>query len=141
MALTVRQIELIRGTWTRVRPVSDMAAVLFYGRLFRLAPRSRALFEDDLTSQSRKLMDTLVFVVAHLDHGDELMAAARDLAIRHLDYKVTPEQYAPVGEALIWTLEQMLGSAFGEEEKAAWTTAYEDLAAAMIEAAYGKKAP
>ncbi len=131
------QISLIRASWARVAPVAPMAARLFYGRLFRIAPETRALFQEDMKAQGRKLMATLGFVVDHLDRPDVLAPAARDLARRHVGYHVTAEQYAPVGEALIWTLKELLGPAFGQQEKAAWLGAYASLSAMMIEAAYG----
>jgi hemoglobin-like flavoprotein len=40
-----------------------------------------------------------------------------------VDYGVKPAPYDSVGAALLWTLEQGLGSKFTDELKAAWTTA------------------
>ncbi len=138
VALSDEQIAMIRATWAKVAPLSSMAARLFYGRLFRAAPETRALFQTDMKAQGRKLMATLAFVVDHIDRPDALGPAARDLAIRHVGYNVTAEQYAPVGEALIWTLKELLGPAFGAQEKAAWLAAYTDLSTMMIDAAYGR---
>ena len=45
-----------------------------------------------------------------------------------LDFGVKAEHYAPVGEALLWTLGQGLGDGFTPEVKQAWTTAYTTLA-------------
>ncbi len=137
MALTQRQIAAIRTTWARVAPVPEMAAALFYGRLFRIAPQTRPLFRSDLGAQGRKLVDTLGFVVDHLDDPDALLPAARALAVRHVGYGVAAEHYAPVGEALVWTLQQMLGDGFGAAERDAWTEAYGAIAGEMVEAAYG----
>ncbi|MEM6680152.1 MAG: globin domain-containing protein, partial [Pseudomonadota bacterium] len=124
MALSAEQIAVIRATWAKVALVAPMASRLFYGRLFRLAPQTRALFHDDLAAQGRKLTATLGFVVDHLDRPDTLAPAACALAVRHLDYGVTADQYAPVGEALIWALKEILGPAFGPKESAAWLAAY-----------------
>ena len=46
-------------------------------------------------------------------------------------YGVTADQYAPVGAALLWTLEKGLGPDFTPETKAAWTEAYTVLAGVM----------
>ncbi|MEO1601627.1 MAG: globin domain-containing protein [Pseudomonadota bacterium] len=137
MALSAVQIVTIRATWAKIVPVAPMAARLFYGRLFRIAPETRALFAEDMKAQGSKLTATLGFVVDHLDRAEILAPAARDLAIRHVNYSVTADQYAPVGEALIWSLKELLGPAFGEGEKAAWLAAYTSLSEMMIEAAYG----
>ncbi|MEM6486671.1 MAG: globin domain-containing protein [Pseudomonadota bacterium] len=137
MAPTPEDIAIIRATWARCAPVAPMAARLFYGRLFRIAPETRALFAEDIKAQGAKLTATLGFVVDHLDRAETLAPAARDLAVRHVDYNVTAAQYAPVGEALIWALKELLGRAFGARERAAWLAAYTALSTMMIEAAYG----
>lgn len=134
MELRAEDIATIRRTWARVAPVSGMAAQLFYGRLFRLAPETRALFGTSIEEQGRKLIQTLGFVVDNLDRTDQVDAAARALAIRHVGYGAEPEHYAVVGEALIWTLSELLGPAFGEDERAAWSGAYAALSAEMIAA-------
>jgi len=41
------------------------------------------------------------------------------------------EHYAPVGAALLWTLEQGLGTAFTSDVKVAWSEAYSAVAGAM----------
>ena len=137
MALGPEDIAIVRTTRARVAPV---ASRLFYDRLFRIAPETRALFADDMKAQGRKLMATLRFGIDHLDRPDALTPAARALALRHLDYDVTADQYAPVGEALIWSLQELLGPAFGKREKAAWLAAYTALSSLMIDAAYGTPA-
>jgi nitric oxide dioxygenase len=45
---------------------------------------------------------------------------------------VAAEHYAPVGAALIWTLEQGLGDAFTAETREAWIAAYTLLSGVMI---------
>lgn len=138
MALTQDEIEKIRETWARLVPVSSIAAELFYGRLFKQAPGVRPLFSSDMTQQRQKLMQTLAFVVDHLDDLDQLTPAARDLAIRHVGYGVKADQYPHVGDALIWTFRRMLGAGFGPEEESAWTNAYGFLSSTMVAAAYGE---
>lgn len=136
MALSAEQIGLVRTTWARAVPVASLAASLFYGDLFKRAPETRALFKSDMDAQGEKLMATLGFVVDHLDEPDRLLPAAEDLARRHVDYGVTADQYAPVGAALLWTLEELLGADFGPNERGAWVTAYEVLSGYMITTAY-----
>jgi len=109
MALDSNDIAIVRRSWTKVAPIAPMAAQVFYGRLFRIAPGTRPLFASDVTAQGRKLIMTLGFVVDHLDRPDTLVPAAQELAIRHVGYKVTAEHYAPVGDALLWSLGELLG--------------------------------
>lgn len=134
------EVGLIRETWAKAAAAGPLTAQLFYGRLFKIAPETRRLFADDMTRQEQKLTATLGFVVDHLDRPETLLPAARDLAIRHIGYGVEAEDYAPVGAALIWALERLLGSDFGPAERAAWVKAYATLSDDMISNAYGSTA-
>lgn len=129
-------VELVQSTFAKVAPIADQAAAMFYARLFEIAPEVRPLFKADLTEQGAKLMQMIGTAVASLTNLDALVPVAQDLAKRHVDYGVTKEHYAVVGEALIWTLEQGLGAAFTADVKQAWVDVYGLLSSVMIEAAY-----
>jgi nitric oxide dioxygenase len=138
--MTPAQVELIQGSFAKVAPISEQAAALFYGRLFEIAPEARPLFRGDMDEQGRKLMATLAVVVNGLSNLDAMLPAASALAKRHVAYGVTPDHYAPVGEALIWTLERGLGAGWTQELAAAWAAAYATLSQFMIAQAYGRSA-
>ena len=110
----------------------------FYGRLFEIAPQVRGMFPDDLTEQKKKLMGMLGTTVGGLSHLDTLLPAVQALGRRHSGYGVTAAHYAPVGAALLWTLQQGLGEAFTPEVKDAWATAYIVLSTTMMSAANEK---
>ena len=42
------QITLVQSTWSKVLPVSETAADLFYNRLFEIDPSTEALFKGDM---------------------------------------------------------------------------------------------
>lgn len=133
--MTPTQIDLIRASWTKVEPIADTAAQLFYSRLFELDPRTRALFRrTDMDAQRRNLMQTLTVVVKGLDKLDAIVPAVRALGSRHAGYGVRAKDYDTVGAALLWTLEQGLGAEFDEPTREAWASAYGLLASVMIEA-------
>jgi nitric oxide dioxygenase len=48
-----------------------------------------------------------------------------------LKNSTSDEHYAPVGAALIWTLEQGLGDSFTDETREAWLIAYTAIAETM----------
>lgn len=133
--MTPHQIKLVQMSFAKVAPIAATAADLFYGRLFEIAPEVRAMFPDDLSGQKKKLMAMLGTAVAGLSRLDTLLPAVRALGQRHAGYGVTAEQYAPVGAALLWTLEKGLGDGFTAETRDAWATAYGVLSGTMIEAA------
>lgn len=138
--MTPSQIDLVQSSFAKVVPIAETAASLFYGRLFEVAPEVKPLFRGDMKEQGRKLMTTLAVVVNGLKAPESILPAAKALAVKHVGYGVTAEHYAPVGAALIWTLEQGLGDDFTPETRDAWLAAYTLLSGVMIEEAYPKAA-
>jgi len=134
--MTPQQVNQVQTSFIKIVPIADLAAALFHGRLFEMAPETRALFHGDMGRQGRKLMDALATVVNSLGDFEAIVPVARDLAKRHVAYGVVPEHYALVGSALVWTLEQRLGDEFTPTLRAAWEAAYSALSEMMIASAY-----
>ncbi|CUH77153.1 Nitric oxide dioxygenase [Tritonibacter multivorans] len=134
------EIQLVQASFAKVAPIADQAAGIFYDRLFEIAPHVKPYFKGDMKVQGAKLMTTLGVVVKGLRDLDKIVPVAQQLAIGHVAYGVTPEDYAPVGEALIYALKTGLGDDFTPDTANAWIRAYETLSSAMIEAAYSKAA-
>src|SRR5271155_1459283 len=93
MNLTPRQERLVRESFESVKEYSDSVVLLFYGRLFELAPQTRGLFKIGIRAQAAKLMDTLTNLVEALDRFEELRKDLTDLGRRHAEYKVEPAHY------------------------------------------------
>jgi hemoglobin-like flavoprotein len=138
--MTPEQIKEIQESFAKVGPISEQAAALFYRRLFEIAPSLSPLFRGDMQEQGRKLMATLGVVVNGLGNLEAILPAASALAKRHVEYGVKAADYAPVGEALLWTLERGLGAQWTAELAAAWSAAYGVLSEFMIGEAYGRSA-
>ena len=132
--MTSQQILLVRNSWPSIQLIRTLAGKLFYQRLFELQPAFRRMFPDDIGPQTRKLMTMLHLVVSNLDKLETFLPQIQALGKRHLSYGVKAEHFAPVGEALLWTLERGLGTAWTPELAEAWTAAYTVLAGAMVEA-------
>ena len=136
--MTPEQVQLVQQSFAKVAPISEQASVIFYDRLFEVAPSVRAMFPDDMTEQRKKLMATLAVVVGGLSNLEAVLPAASALAKRHVNYGAKAEHYPVVGGALLWTLEKGLGEAWTPEIAAAWTAAYGTLSTYMISEAYGR---
>jgi len=134
------QINLVQESFAKVAPISEQAAVLFYDRLFEVAPAVKVMFPADMKEQRKKLMATLAVVVNGLSHLESVLPAASALAKRHVSYGARPEHYPVVGGALLWTLEKGLGEAWTADVADAWTAAYGTLSGYMISEAYGAQA-
>jgi nitric oxide dioxygenase len=138
--MTPEQVARVQGSFAKVAPISEQAAVLFYDRLFELAPQVKPMFPGDMTEQRKKLMGTLAFVVNGLGNLDLVLPAASALAKRHVGYGVQAAHYPVVGSALLWTLEKGLGADWTPDVAEAWTAAYTTLSGYMIDEAYHRPA-
>lgn len=139
------QKTIIRQTFAQVAPLAQVAARLFYSRLFELAPATERLFRYPLGTagmarQGAKLIETLQVAVDSLDHPEQIAPLIEELGRRHAGYGVAAGDYDTVGAALLWTLQQCLGNGFTAEVEAAWGALYGHLAATMTRAAYATPA-
>lgn len=133
--MTPEQVELVKTSWEKVKPIADTAAELFYGKLFELDPELKSMFKGDMKEQGRKLMAMINTAVNSLDKLDDVVPAVQDLGKRHVGYGVKDKDYDTVAAALIWTLGQGLGDAFTDDVKGAWVETYTILATTMKDAA------
>jgi hemoglobin-like flavoprotein len=129
------QIQLIQGTFARVAPRANVAALVFYRRLFELDPNLRPLFSAEIEEQGRKLMQMLAAAVRLLEKPESLVPVLQDLGRRHVGYGVRDEHYDTVGEALLWMLGETLGPVFTAPAREAWASLYGVVAATMKSAA------
>ena len=133
--MTNDQIKLVQDSFRQVGPIAEIAAQLFYARLFELDPDLELIFKGNLTEQGRKLMQMLGLAVNSLTRMDQLLPVVRSLGTRHVSYGVRDKDYDTVGQALLWTLRKGLGEAFTPDVEAAWSNVYATLAAEMQSAA------
>jgi hemoglobin-like flavoprotein len=87
-----------------------------------------------MPEQSRKLLTMLSYVISKLDKLEDILDEVAKLAQRHQGYSVKAENYTAVGAAILWTLEQGLGTLWIEELKTAWVEVYTFISEAMIKA-------
>ena len=96
------QVKLVQESFAKVARISEKAAIIFYDRLFEVAPAVRAMFPDDMTEQRKKLMTMLAAVVNGLNNLESILPVASALAKRHASYGAKPEHYPVVGSTLLW---------------------------------------
>jgi Globin len=83
--MTPDQVKLVQQSFAKVALISETAAVIFYDRLFEIAPSVKAMFPADMTEQRKKLMATLAVVVnglgnlIHIAGRERVGAAPRQL--------------------------------------------------------------
>ncbi len=134
-------IELLAASFARVSANRTEAATIFYARLFMTAPELRPLFQSDLESQKRKLMSSLAQIVDFYRIGVDPKSYLASLGQSHQSYGVQRAHFDSVGDALLFTLAQVLGYEFTSEIRAAWVSAYAEVSAALIRAGDIEAAP
>jgi hemoglobin-like flavoprotein len=133
--LTPRQKRLVRESFESLREYSDSVVLLFYGRLFELAPHTREMFKIGMPEQARKLMNTLTSLIDSLDRFEELRQNLAELGRRHVGYNVEPAHYQLLVTALMWAFGQALDLEFDRETRTAWEQLLGAVSAVMIEGA------
>ena len=129
--MTKEDIARVQATWHTIEPVKRIAAELFYVKLFELDATLKLLFSDDLQQREQKFLQLVDATVQGLEYTDAMMAAMRELGIRHPLFGDSEEHHGTVAAALFWTLEKCLRKEFTEEVRASWARGFELLSQAM----------
>ena len=133
--LTEGKKRLVQSSFTKVAPIADKAAEIFYAKLFEKDPSLKSMFKGDMKEQGAKLMKMIGTAVNGLDDLNSIVPAVQNLGRGHVGYGVKDSHYDTVGASLIETLEVGLGDDFTPAVKDAWTEVYTVLATTMKDAA------
>ena len=131
--MTLDDITLVQESWRKVEPMKEIAAELFYARLFELDPALRLTFGDDMRQRHKRFTQILDATVRALGRFDVLLPAVRELGIRHPLAGEVDEHHANIASALLWTLEKGLRKDFTPQVKSAWIKTYGVLSQTMRE--------
>lgn len=138
--MTPERIHLLRKSFAEIEPRAEVAALVFYRRLFEVAPGVRALFKGSIEEQARKLMEMLSIGLSLIERPGALETEMRQLGARHVGYGAQDEHYAVVGGALLDMLAETLGDAFTPAVRAAWTEFYTTMAECAVRGAEAARA-
>jgi hemoglobin-like flavoprotein len=128
--LTPAQIDLVRRSFDSIR--HREFAGTFYRRFFELAPEAQSLFPNDLERQYLALMDMMAAIIGALDKRELFQSITTYSGLRHARFGAKPAHFSAFGDALIWSLEQQLGSSFNSELRWAWQRLYDAVRNKMI---------
>lgn len=130
--MDARTIELLAMSFARISANKNDAATIFYARLFTTAPHLRSMFRPDLEEQKHKLMLSLAQIVDFHRVGCDPERFLTRLGQGHRAYGVQKQHFAAVGDALIFTLAQILGDDFTPELRTAWLVAFDEVSSSML---------
>jgi hemoglobin-like flavoprotein len=98
-------VQLLRTSFEHALNNDDEIVAHFYRRLFSEHPELRAYFPRNMGGQERALGEKLAEIMLHLEDADYLQTHLAALGTRHaVQYRVKPEMYGYVKDALIRTL-------------------------------------
>jgi len=133
LPLSARQIGLVRESFESLKEYETAVLVLFYGRLFEIAPETRPLFKIEIRDQAKKLMETLGLAIDALERFEELIPKLAELGRKHTTYGVQAHHYENLRSALLWAMGQALGVEFDRETRTAWDQLITTIATVMLE--------
>lgn len=116
--MTPRQITLVQKSWSQLSPVEDMAARLFYRRLFETAPEMRSSISLSVCEQSDHLLATLASSVADLTPEEDAPLFEERFMV---DFGFPTEFRLKIEAAFLWMLDQVLGDNDAHATKKAWS--------------------
>jgi hemoglobin-like flavoprotein len=133
MALELNALET---SFDLIAPRGDELVDIFYARLFETAPAVRPLFaHTDMSKQKSMLLSALVLLRRSLRDVDRLVPVLHAMGARHVAYGAQAEHYPVVGQVLIGAMAEVAADAWTPEYAAAWETAFEVVANAMLDGA------
>lgn len=126
-------LQRLEGNFDLLAPRGEELVDRFYANLFARYSDLRPLFADDNSSQTKKLLASLVLVVRNLRNPADFEQALTDLGARHSGYGAREAHYPAVRDTLVDVMGQMAGDAWSEQLTGDWTAALDLVASVMIE--------
>lgn len=123
---TQTQIKIVKQTWGQLRILEpELIGDVFFGKLILDSPEMNKLLKQDQLShpdneRNEKLIEVLSMVVSRLDRPGELKAVIPLLNAMLQRMKISASFYQQTCQALLWTLQQGLGSDWNPGTRQAW---------------------
>jgi len=130
--MTNKQLALVRHSWNAMEVTgSPTIPLLFFQRISSIAREVREVDLFSTPEESNEVLDRLQFLIGMPGQPIEGMSAARGRQCDHA-VNLNRNQYAIVGNALLWILAQGLGQGWNEEVEEAWIAYYAAVAGDII---------
>jgi hemoglobin-like flavoprotein len=135
--MTPDERQLLLESWQRLHPHADRLALVFFDRLFAVAPDCRRIFAGAaLEAQFLRFAHMLAeLTTLQADAPEKLVRMTAELGRRHAAYGVRDEHYHAFEDAILTMLDSAPACCGTPEVRAAWREAYELIATIMRRAA------
>lgn len=128
------QKALVKTTVPILREHGLALTKYFYNRMFEHNPELKNVFNlgNQQTDKQQKALAMAVLAYAeHIDDPSVLLGSLDHIGQKHTSLQIRKEHYLIVGQHLISSIAEVLGSGASEELLDAWREAYGELAALM----------
>lgn len=126
-------VERLENSFNLLAPRGPELVDRFYAHLFSKHPAVRTMFPDDMNSQKKKLLASLVLVMQNIRQAEKLQQPLTEMGRRHVAYGTKPEHYPVVRDTLVQVMSEMAGDKWNEQLTEDWNTALNVVAGIMIE--------
>lgn len=130
-----KTIEIVKATVPVLQEHGNTLTRHFYNRMFSHNPEVLPYFNranQAAGKQQAALASAICAYAANIDNLDQLKEAVELIAQKHVSLQIKAEHYPIVGENLLASIREVLGSAATDEIVAAWGEAYGFLANILI---------
>ncbi|KAI5460223.1 globin-like protein [Mariannaea sp. PMI_226] len=131
MALSYKQVQLVKGTIPALREQGETITTIFYETLLRDHPELNNVFNRvNMINgrQPRALCRVIIRFASNIHNISELIPQLERTCNKHCSLGVEPEHYEVVAAYLISAFGDVLGDAMTEDIRDAWVKAYYVLA-------------
>lgn len=127
-----RVIALLQASLAVMAPRASELAHDFYARLFAACPHLRGMFSQDMSTQEKKLIESLVAVVEGLREPQAVRNKLLELGRTHAGKGARPEHYPVVCKMMLASMKHVSGSAWTQTLETEWARALEMISQIML---------
>ncbi|XP_078345231.1 neuroglobin-like [Oculina patagonica] len=145
ISLSRQTKNTLKESWKLVEPVKTEAGKALFIRLFETHPNIQDTFPtfkgvslDELMNSrslylhAKRVMAAVESTISALDDAEVLVESLTNLGRRHQPWSVREEHFKVVGEALLWTLQDMLASECTSQVTQAWKELFNFITKTML---------
>jgi len=139
VSLNNAEIESVRASWQRFTQQNKYNYVLLvYRILFNKHPQYKALFPHDLEDIRDNILQSVNFLMDHLDQSAQLQPEFERLGTIHHECGVKPDMFADMVKCLAQALLEIKRDDVSEEDVKHWEHLFEFFANGIINAYPGQ---
>jgi len=137
--MTEEQKKLVKQSFPKILAATLSGSAALYDKLFELVPEAKELFKHtNLDRQSQMLISAIGKIVKSIDHWDIVKPDLEALAARHINYGLSPEDFAFFGHAMIHMFKTSLKESWNTDLEDAWKAVYQNVSEVMIGVLFSK---